>query len=207
MKKAISLFVAMIFVLGVAGMAFAGDNPLVDNEKAFWKEFTSVIPADKIINIDDLHAEWLKVLAGQSDTILLDVRTHPEFDAFHIEGSSHIHAGHMYTIPKKIKDPNQKIMVFCRTAHRAAYVVAFLYKYGYKNVYYVSSIKQDGKKINEGGVVGWAQKGFPFVNYFCGEFKISQYMKQGSWSERNCGKYIREFSGQRGETCGGKTLK
>ena len=32
-------------------------------------------------------------------------------------------------------------------------------------------------------------------------------MKQGSWSERNCGNYIREFGSQRGEKCGLKTLK
>lgn len=206
MKKFVSIMMAVMFMASVATVAMAADNPLVDQEKAFWKEFTSVIPKDKIISVNELHAEWEKVIAGQSDTILLDVRSHPEFDAFHIEGTSHIHAGHMYTIPKAITDPNAKIFVFCRTAHRAAYVSAFLYKYGYTNVYFVNSIKEGDKKVNEGGVVGWAQMGWPFVNAFAGQIVIQQYM-QPTWTERNCGKYIREFSGQRGEECGKKTLQ
>ena len=46
---------------------------------------------------------------------LIDTRTHPEFYAFHIPYTDHIHAGHMYTIPKEIKDKNAKIVLWCRT--------------------------------------------------------------------------------------------
>lgn len=203
MKKVLVLMMACALVMCFVGLVAAGDSPLKAGEKAVHKEFTKMVPKDKFVTIEDLHKKWQEVLAGKSKAILLDVRTHAEFDAFHIEGSSHIHAGHMYTIPKKIKDPNAEIYVYCRTQKRAGYVAGFLYKYGYKNVYYVSKAK-DGTK---GGVVGWAQKGFPFVNYFYGQMKITQYMKQGSWSEKNCGNYIREFSGQRGEKCGKKVLK
>ena len=202
MKKFVVILMAVAFVATTAMVAFAADNPLKDNEKAFHKEVTSWIPKDKMVTTTQLHAKWQEVLAGKSKAILLDVRTHPEFDAFHLEGSSHIHAGHMYTIPGAIKDPNTEIWVYCRTQHRAGYVAGMLYKYGYKNVYYVT---KDGKI--PGGVVGWAAMAYPFVNYFYGEMKITQYMKQGSWSERNCGNYIREFSGQRGEKCGLKVLK
>ena len=202
MKKFVVILMAVAFVAMTAMVAFAGDNPLKDNEKAFHKEVMSWIPKDKLATTKQLHAKWQEVLAGKSKAILLDVRTHPEFDAFHLEGSSHIHAGHMYTIPKKIKDPNAEIWVYCRTEHRAGYVAGFLYKYGYKNVYYVT---KEGDI--HGGVVGWASLGYPFVNYFYGEMKITQYMKQGTWSERNCGNYIREFSSQRGEKCGLKVLK
>lgn len=203
MKKILTLVLALALVFCFTGLAAAGNNPLRKAEKAVHAEFTKLVPKNKIKTIDDLHKKWLEVLAGKSKAILLDVRTHPEFDAFHIEGSSHIHAGHMYTIPKKIPNANQEIWVYCRTQHRAGYVAGFLYKYGYKNVYWVTKSK-DG---TNGGVVGWAQRGYPFVNYFYGQMKITQYMKQGSWSERNCGNYIREFSGQRGEKCGKKVLK
>ncbi len=203
MKKLLSILLAVAFVVTASSVVMAGNNPLRAGEKAVHAEFVKAIPKAKYRTVMDLHKKWLEVLAGKSNAILLDVRTHPEFAAFHIEGASHIHAGHMYTIPKKIKDPNAEIWVFCRTQHRAGYVAGFLYKYGYKNVYFVSKAK-DGTK---GGVVGWAQKGYPFVNYFAGQFVIKQYMKQGSWSERNCGKYIREFGGQRGEICGKKQLK
>jgi hypothetical protein len=73
----------------------------------------------------------------------------------------------MYTIPKKIKDPNAEIYIWCRTAHRAQYVAGFLYKYGYKNVY-----------CYKGGVVDWAKAGHEFVNQFIGKFKITEYHKQ-----------------------------
>ena len=202
MKKLVVILMAVAFVVTMGTAALAGGNPLKTAEKAFHKSLTSLVPKDKLRTTAQMYDEWQKLMAGKSKAILLDTRTHPEFAAFHIEGSSHIHAGHMYTIPKKIKDPNADIWVYCRTQHRAGYVAGMLYKYGYKNVKYVV---KDGKV--KGGVVGWAQLGYPFVNYFTGQFKITQYMKQGSWSERNCGNYIREFTGQRGETCGKKTLK
>ncbi len=202
MKKFVAILMAVAFVAVTAGAVMAAGNPLKAGEDAFHKEAISWIPKDKHRTIAQLHAKWLEVLAGKSKAILLDVRTHPEFDAFHIEGSSHIHAGHVYTIPGIITDPNAEIWVYCRTQHRASYVAGLLYKYGYKNVYYVD---KDGKIT--GGVVGVAAMGYPFVNYFYGEMKITQYMKQGSWSERNCGNYIREFGSQRGEKCGLKTLK
>ncbi len=202
MKRLLTIVLAITFVMVGAAAVFAG-NPLKANEKKVHAEFVKAIPKDKFRTVDDLYKKWKEVLSGKSKAILLDVRTHPEFDAFHIEGSSHIHAGHMYTIPKKIKDPNAEIWVFCRTQHRAGYVAGFLYKYGYKNVYYVYKAK-DG---TPGGIVGWISRGYPVVSYWFGQAKIIHYMKPGTWHERNCGNYIREFSGQRGEFCKGKTLK
>lgn len=199
MRKFIALALALAFVLSLSAVAFAGDNPLRNAEKKFHKSISSLIPKDKLVTVSDLHKKWMEVLAGKSKAYLLDVRTHPEFDAFHIEGSSHIHSGHMYTIPKKIKDPNAEIWIYCRTQHRAGYVAGMLYKWGYKNVYYV--VKTD-KKI-PGGIVGWVKSGYPIVNYFFGYADKDgiHYVKQGKLKERNCGNWIREFSGQRGEKC------
>ncbi|MCA1905161.1 MAG: rhodanese-like domain-containing protein [Desulfarculus sp.] len=199
MKKVAAVFMALAFMFSFAALAAAAEaNPLVEGEKAFHKEMASLIPADKLKTVDDLYKKWEEVIAGKSKAILLDVRTHPEFDAFHIEGSSHIHAGHMYTIPKKIKDAEDEIWVFCRTDHRAKYVGGFLYKYGYKNVYVVV---KDAQGV-EGGIVGWVKKGFPVVNYFFGYAdKSGVHYSAPPLKERNCGNYIREFDSQRGETC------
>lgn len=200
MKKVVAVFMALAFMCSFAALAAAADaNPLVDGEKAFHKEISGLIPADKLKTIDDLYKKWEEVIAGKSKAILLDVRTHPEFDAFHVEGSSHIHSGHMYTIPKKIKDAEAEIWVFCRTDHRAKYVGGFLYKYGYKNVYVVV---KDAQGV-EGGIVGWVKKGYPVVNYFFGYAdKSGVHYSAPPLKERNCGNYIREFDSQRGETCG-----
>lgn len=196
MKKLAVILLAMAIVAVMGTGAIAKGNPLKDNETKVYKEFAKLVPKDKVKNVDDLFKKWQEVLAGKSAAYLLDVRTHPEFDAFHIEGSSHIHAGHMYTIPKKIKDPNAEIWVYCRTQHRSAYVAGFLYKYGYKNVYWVSKAP-DG---TVGGIVGWVKRGYPIVNYFFGyaDKKGIHYSKP-PLKERRGKSFVREFMGQRGE--------
>ena len=180
MKRFLILGLAAVFVLGTVGFALAGDNPLRDQEKEVWKTFESVVPEDHVIGVEQFKKVYDEVMAGKREAYLIDVRTHPEFYAFHIEGTDHVHAGHMYTIPKKIKDPNAEIYIWCRTAHRATYVAGFLYKYGYKNVYL----------YNE-GVVGWAAAGHPFVNQFTGKFKILEYRKTPSDAETSF--RLREF--------------
>lgn len=180
MKKLFVLALVAVFVLSVAGLAMAGDNPLRAKEKEIHKGFTALIPADKLIGVEQFKKVYDAVMAGKKKAYLIDVRTHPEFYAFHIEGTDHIHGGHMYTIAKKIKDPNAEIYIWCRTSHRAKYVVGFLYKYGYKNVY-----------CYKDGVVGWAKAGYPFVNQFTGKFKITEYRKNPSKAEKSF--RIREF--------------
>lgn len=173
MKKLLVLAVAVMFVFGAAGLAFAGDNPLRANEKKFNNEIGNLVPIDHIIKAQQFHKVWEEVLAGKRNAHLIDVRTDTEFEAFHIEGTSHCMAGHWYVIPKKIKDPNAEIYVWCRTHHRGKYVAGFLYKIGFKNVY-----------LYDEGVVGWAKAGYPFVNACTGDFKIITYRKHPSKAEK-----------------------
>ncbi|MCB2186686.1 MAG: rhodanese-like domain-containing protein [Deltaproteobacteria bacterium] len=196
MRKVFSVILALSLVVAFSGLALAADNPLVTNEKGVWKDIVSHIPKDKYRNVDDLYKKWEEVLAGKSDAYLLDVRSHPEFDAFHIEGSSHIHSGHMYTIPKKIPNADAEIWVYCRTAHRAGYVAGMLYMYGYKNVYFVTKA-DDG---TDGGVVGWVKRGYPVVNYFFG-YATKEGIKYSKppLKERKGKSFVREFENQRAE--------
>ena len=185
MKKVFVLLIAVAFVVGAAGFAFAGNNPLKANEHKVWEGFVKAIPADHMVNVFKLHKVWKKAMADpdyRKKIYLIDVRTDSEYGAFHIEGTDHIQAGHMYVIPKKIKDPNAEIYIWCRTEHRAKYVSGFLYKYGYKNVYCISTTTKNGQKYH-GGVVGWAQAGFPFVNQFTGVFYIKEYRAHPSKTE------------------------
>ena len=183
MRKSIIFGVVLVFVLGTVGFALAGDNPLKAGEHAVHQSFIKEIPKDHVIDVFKLHEVWKKAMADpayRGKIYMIDVRSDSEWNAFHIEGTDHIQAGHMYVIPKKIKDPNTEIYIWCRTSHRAKYVAGFLYKYGYKNVYLVSSTPK-----NKGGVVGWAQAGFPFVNQFSGVFYIKEYRKHPSKTETN----------------------
>jgi rhodanese-related sulfurtransferase len=174
MKKRILITLGVILFLSTATLSFAGDNPLKAQEKKVNGEFAALIPADKIIDVDKFYPVYQDVMAGKKKAYLIDVRTVPEFEAFHIEGTDHINSGYMYTIPKKITDPNAEIYIWCRTSHRAKYVTGFLYKYGYKNVW-----------LYKGGVVGWAKAGHPFVNKFTGKFKITEYRKHPSDAEKS----------------------
>ncbi len=171
MKKVLLSLTCLLFIFAVVGPALAADdNSLAANEKKVHSEFASAIPKDKIINVDQFYKIWdraMKDKAYRDSIYMIDVRSHPEFYAFHIQGTDHIHDGHMYTIPKHIPDPNAEIYIFCRTGHRAKYVGGFLYKYGYKNVY-----------VYDGGVVDWAKAGHEFVNQFMGKFKITEYSQQ-----------------------------
>jgi len=174
MKRFFVVSLALVFVFGAVSLAFAENNPLRANEKNFNKEIASLIPKDHVVNAQQFHKVWEDVLAGKSNAYLIDVRTDTEFAAFHIEGTNHVQAGHWYTIPKKLKDPNTEIYIWCRTSHRAKYIAGFLYKIGYKNVWL----------YNE-GVVGWAKAGYPFVNACTGDFKINKYRKKPSKAEKS----------------------
>ena len=169
MKRFLIICLAIMFVVGLVGVA-AAKNPLRATEKAGHKKLTSIIPTKMVKGVDDLYKVWKAVMAGKSKAVLLDVRTHPEFNAFHIARSLHIHSGHFYTIPKKFKDANTEIWVYCRTQHRAGYVAAFLYKWGYKKVYWVKK-----------GLVGWLKKGYPVVNFYIGQIDKVTYAKPPKW--------------------------
>ncbi|MFH1350819.1 MAG: rhodanese-like domain-containing protein [Pseudomonadota bacterium] len=185
MKKLLLIALVVMFALGTIGLAAASDkkeeDPLAAGEKAVHGEFKQLIPKDKWISNDDFAKVQAEVLAGKRKAYLLDIRSHPEFYAGHIPGTDHIHAGHMYTIPGKIKDPNAEIYVICRTTHRSPYVAGFLYKYGYKNVYVV----QDG-------VVGWMKAGRELCNQFMGKFKVVEYHKDFSGPDKDPFR-VREF--------------
>jgi 3-mercaptopyruvate sulfurtransferase SseA len=114
MKKFFILAVLLIFGLSVGGFALAAekDNPLADTEKAVNKSFAELIPADRYLNVEQFKKVYDEVMAGKRKAYIIDVRSHPEFYAFHIEGSDHVHAGHMYTIPKLIPDPNAEIYIY-----------------------------------------------------------------------------------------------
>ncbi|MGC1403654.1 MAG: rhodanese-like domain-containing protein [Thermodesulfobacteriota bacterium] len=178
MKKITSSLMGVLLIFAFSALSFA-QEPSSGEKKVWTEEFHNIIPKDKMIGVDQFKKVWEEVLAGKRKAYLLDVRSHPEFYAFHIEGSDHISSGEMYTIPKKIPDPKAEIYVYCHSNHRAIYVIGFLLKYGYTNVY-----------LFDGGVISWAKVGLPFVNQFMGRFVITEY----SSDFREKGEYrIREF--------------
>ncbi|MBF0343438.1 MAG: rhodanese-like domain-containing protein [Nitrospirae bacterium] len=137
-------------------------------EKKVFSEFKEVIPKENIKTVDDLYKRWSEVReelhAGKSKVVILDIRTEAEFDSGHICDSNNIDSGLVYTVPEKIPDTDTEIWVFCRTQNRGVYFTGLLMKYGYKKVYLV-----------EKGIAGWAEKGYPLVNKYMGEIKVTNY--------------------------------
>lgn len=145
--------------------AWAGDTKA--GEKAVSAEMKGLIPSDRIKTVVDLYQKWQEIQSGKSKAILIDLRTEAEFNSGHIQDTNNIDSGHAYTIPDKWQNPDTEMWVFCRTANRATYFVGTMYKYGYKKVYLVDK-----------GIVGWFEKGYPLVNTYLGEIKVTKYDKK-----------------------------
>jgi len=162
MEKILALFVAVIFVAVCGSLVSAQD--VKKGEQDFFTGIEKEIPKDKIKTVDDLNKVWKDVQAKKSKAILIDVRTHPEFDAGHIEGSNLVTLAHVYTMPRRFTDANAEYWIFCRTANRTVYFGWLMNKYGYKNV-----------NVVKGGIVEWLKKGYPLTNRFMGRFKVEEY--------------------------------
>jgi len=133
MKK---LFASLL--VGVVAFAY---NPL-DGVKA-QKEYALKIVGDKFINVK----EFKKI---KKSVKIVDVREIQEYMAGHIPGSILIPRGVLYGAVKKGKiKPNEKIVLVCRTGHRALLAAATLKKwYKFNNVY-----------VLKGGIKAWIKNG------------------------------------------------
>jgi len=185
MKKLLIFALVVAFALS-SGIALADDSKMLRaNEKKVWKKAVSAVPAERQLNVEQFKKLYDAVVAGKEKAYLIDTRTHPEFYAFHIPYTDHIHSGHMYTIPKKVKNKDAKIVAWCRTKKRQAYVAEKLVEYGYTNIW---TFKE--------GIVGWIKAGNPVCNEFAGIFKVTEYHKHFTEMDKETKKplyRIREF--------------
>jgi len=102
----------------------------------------------KEIGVDELNQK----LSDSPDTFkLIDVRTPAEFARANLEGAENIP---LHIIPIRIEefDPDKEYVIYCQTGARSAQACAFMASKGVANVYNV-----------RGGIVSWAQMGYPIV--------------------------------------------
>lgn len=164
MKKT-AVVLAAVLLLGTAVAVFAATPEA--NEKQVFEEMAALIPKDKYASVDELFAKWKEIQEKKSQAVVIDIRTHEEFDNGHLLGSNNVDSGHAYQLVKRITELNTEIWILCRTQHRATYFGGMLYKYGYTNV-----------RVVTGGIVAWAEKGYPLVNEYLGEIKVTKYDKR-----------------------------
>ena len=106
-------------------------------------------------------------LSGNEDLVLLDIRTESEYEAGHIQGAQWFPRGKLeYYIQDLIKDPDSRIVLYCRTGGRSALATLTLKDMGYENVVDL-----------DGGFKEWVAAGNTFYNLH-GEHRVVSYQKK-----------------------------
>ncbi|MCG8615244.1 MAG: rhodanese-like domain-containing protein [Desulfobacterales bacterium] len=94
---------------------------------------------------------------------ILDIRTADEYTAGHIAGAVHADRNKLeWVTPKKIKDPEVPIYVYCKAGSRGAISTLRLLEMGYTNVTNIT-----------GGMKAWAKAGYSLYNDM-GEFTFTE---------------------------------
>ena len=88
---------------------------------------------------ENLTKEEVKeMLKNYSNVILLDVRSHQEYEEGHLNGAINIPTYDIYTeAPKMLKDKEAIIIAYCTVGLRSENAIHILRKMGYKNLYHL----------------------------------------------------------------------
>ena len=88
---------------------------------------------------EDLTKEELReMLRNYSNVILLDVRSHQEYEEGHLNGAINIPTYDIYrNAPKILKDKDSIIIAYCTVGVRSKNAINVLRKMGYKNLYHL----------------------------------------------------------------------
>jgi len=152
------LAIAMAFAV-LQGPALAEEKAKepIDKIKANVKEMVKQAKGSiKQISVADFKAVYDK---QETFFELIDVRMSDEYQAGHIPGAMNISRNVLeFVTPKKIKDPNVQIYVYCKSGGRGALATKRLSDMGYTNVVNIT-----------GGFGGWVKAGNPARNQH-GEF-------------------------------------
>ncbi len=100
-------------------------------------------------NVDVGEARDL--IAEKADLVVLDVRTVSEYESGHLEGSINIP---VEVLSGRLSEfnPDDELLVYCRTGNRSTTAVGILRENEYDRVYHM-----------DGGIVAWNAAGFPTV--------------------------------------------
>ncbi len=102
------------------------------------------------VNVDVGEARDL--IEEKAELIILDVRTVSEYESGHLEGSINIPVEVLSQHLSEL-NPDDELLVYCRTGNRSATAVGILRENGYDRVYHM-----------DGGITAWMSAGFPTVS-------------------------------------------
>lgn len=79
-----------------------------------------------------------QMLRNYTNVILLDVRSHQEYEEGHLNGAINIPTYEIYrNAPKIIRDKDTIIIAYCTVGLRSKNAINILRKMGYKNLYHL----------------------------------------------------------------------
>ena len=79
---------------------------------------------------------------------LIDVRTGPEYEAGHIEGSINVPLHSIHFIVNHVRDIEAPIYVYCQSGARSGQATSMIKEMGYKNVNNIGGVNRyKGKKV------------------------------------------------------------
>lgn len=144
-RRMLAGLVSVLFVLSVLSLALAqapaGPPPVVKDMVAKAKAAIKKVPA----------AEVKAAIDKKEKALFLDVRDPAEFAAGHLPGAMNISRGTLEFVAfNKIKDQNEKIYVYCKTAGRSTLATKTLNDLGYKNAVLMDAQFED-----------WIKAGYP----------------------------------------------
>jgi rhodanese-related sulfurtransferase len=106
--------------------------------------------------------KFKKISEGDSEFVLLDVRSEAEFNAAHLPGALNVERGRLeWVVPNIIKKTDRTIYVYCQDGRRSGFAAERLIQMGYTNTINIAD-----------GFEGWVNAGY-FVYNMHGEFILS----------------------------------
>ena len=101
-------------------------------------------------NVDVGEARDL--IGERGDLVILDVRTVSEYESGHLEGAINIPVEALSGRLSEL-NPDDELLVYCRTGNRSTTAVGILRENGYDQIYHM-----------DGGIAAWNSAGFPTVS-------------------------------------------
>jgi rhodanese-related sulfurtransferase len=97
-------------------------------------------------------AEARDIIGEKGELVILDVRTVSEYESGHLEGAINIPVEALSGRLSEL-NPNDELLVYCRTGNRSTTAVGILKENGYDRIYHMDA-----------GIVAWENAGFPTVS-------------------------------------------
>ncbi len=91
------------------------------------------------------------LIAEKADLVILDVRTVSEFESGHLGGAVNIPVEELSLRLSEV-NPDDELLVYCRTGNRSTTAVGILKENGYDRIYHM-----------DGGITAWKSAGFLIV--------------------------------------------